>query len=97
MSDLKVGLADHKLNLNQVKVDVSEQAQNMNQNHDFKREEARDFLGQFRQFNEGFRQGTNDMSGARAYRKAAQPATPDIDPIQSKKSSSKAGGLHLVA
>ncbi|MES2767790.1 MAG: flagellar hook-length control protein FliK [Bdellovibrionota bacterium] len=98
MSDLKVGLADHKLNLNQMKVDVSEQAsQNMNQNHDFKREEARDFLGQFRQFNEGFRQGASDTSGARAYKKAAQP-TPDINPVESRRSeSNKSGGLYLVA
>lgn len=102
MSELKVGLADHKLNLNQVKVDVSEQAsQNMNQSHDFKREEARDFLGQFRQFNESFRRGANDLSGARAYRKEAQPATPDINPIETKRSnssnSSNSKGLYLVA
>jgi len=99
MSDLKIGLADHKLQLNQMKVDVSEQAsQNMNQNHDFKREEARDFLGQFRQFNESFRQGASDLSGARAYRKAAQPASPDINPVETKRSgSSNSNGLYLVA
>lgn len=99
MNDLKVGLADHKLNLNQLKVEVADQAsQNLNQGQDFKREEARDFLGQFRQFNESFRQGANDLSGARAYRKAAQPATPDIQPIESRKSdSTKSGGLYLVA
>jgi flagellar hook-length control protein FliK len=98
MNDLKLSLADHKLNLNHVKVDVSEQAQNMNQNHDFKREEARDFLGQFRQFNESFRQNSNDMSAARAYKKSNAPATPDIQPIESKKrSDSSDGRLHLVA
>lgn len=100
MSDLKVGLADHKLSLNHLKVDVADQAsQNMNQNHDFKREEARDFLGQFRQFNEGFRQSGMDQAGARAYKKASpQASSPDINPIESKKSSRTSdGGLYLVA
>jgi flagellar hook-length control protein FliK len=98
MSDLKLSLADHKLNLSHVKVDVSEHAQNMNQNHDFKREEARDFLGQFRQFNESFRQNANDISAARAYAKKNPPPTPDIQPIESKKrSESSDGRLHLVA
>lgn len=98
MSDLKLSLAEHKLNLNSVKVDVSEQASNnMNPNHDSKRDEARDFLGQFRQFNESFRNGS-DMTAARAYRKPPPQPTPDAQPIQSKnKTSSADGRLHLVA
>lgn len=97
MHDLKLGLAEHKLSLDHTKVDVSEQtSQNMNQSHDFKREEARDFLGQFRQFNESFRQGSNDLSGAKAYKKASP--TPDIQPLESRRSdSTKSGGLYLVA
>lgn len=97
MHDLKLGLAEHKLSLDHTKVDVSEQtSQNMNQGHDFKREEARDFLGQFRQFNESFRQGANDLSGAKAYKKASP--TPDIQPLESRRSdSTKSGGLYLVA
>ncbi len=98
MNDLKLGLAEHKLSLNTLKVDVAEQAsQNMNQNFDFKREEARDFLGQFRQFNESFRQGAHENSGIKAYRKSTQ-TTPDIQPIEAKKAeAAKAGGLYLVA
>lgn len=98
MDDLKVSLAEHKLSLNNLKVDVAEQAsQNMSQNFDFKREEARDFLGQFRQFNESFRQGAHETSGMRAYKKAAQ-TTPDIQPIEAKKAeAAKSGGLYLVA
>jgi hypothetical protein len=69
----------------------------MSQNFDFKREEARDFLGQFRQFNESFRQGAHETSGMRAYKKAAQ-TTPDIQPIEAKKAeAAKSGGLYLVA
>lgn len=99
MNDLKLGLAEHKLNLNHSKVDVSEQSsQNMTQSQDFKREEARDFLGQFRQFNESFRQGANDLSGVKAYRKSTQSPTPDIQPLESRRSDpTKSGGLYLVA
>lgn len=99
MNDLKIGLADHKLTLNHSKVDVADQtSQNLNQSHDFKREEARDFLGQFRQFNESFRQGGYDSNAIKAYRKTSQPAAPDIQPIESKKAeAAKAGGLYLVA
>jgi flagellar hook-length control protein FliK len=95
MNDLKLSLADHKLNLNHVKVDVSEQSSN-NMQQNFKREEARDFLGQFRQFNESFR-GSNDIAASRAYGKKDPTDTPDIQPIQSKAKKSSDGRLHLVA
>ncbi len=98
MDDLRIGLADQKLQLATSKVDLAEQAsQHLDQGRDFAREQARDFLGQFRQFNESMRQGAHDMAAIRSYRRASDPA-PDIRPIETNKlDPTKSSGLYLVA
>lgn len=97
IADLKQGLTDQKLNLETIKVDVSEKMQDQfaNQNSEFKREDAREFLSQFRQNNDGFRQSFFANPGARAYEAKTQASAPDIQPME--KRTNPSGRLHLVA
>src|SRR5690606_27235591 len=56
LNELKLALGEHKLNLNDIKVDVSQKMSQEMLQQDARREDAREFLSQFRQFNEGFKQ-----------------------------------------
>jgi flagellar hook-length control protein FliK len=97
ISDLKVTLADHKLNLETIKVDVADKMQDQfNQNSDFRREDAREFLSQFRQNNDGFRQSMFSSPGNRSYQKTTQSNTPDIKPLDNTNRNNN-GRIHLVA
>ncbi len=98
VADLKVNLAEHKLNLDTIKVDVAEKMQDQfnNQNSDFRREDAREFLSQFRQNNDGFRQSMFSSPGNRSYQKTSQSQTPDIKPLENTGRNNN-GRIHLVA
>jgi flagellar hook-length control protein FliK len=97
IADLKQGLTDQKLNLETIKVDVADKMQDQfaNQNSEFRREEAREFLGQFRQNNDAFRQSFFANPGVRAYGNKKQAIAPDIQPME--KRTIPSGRLYLVA
>jgi len=108
LEDLKTSLAQHKLHVDAVKIEVGtemakqrfEQAQ-QDASRDQARQMAQDFMGQFRQDREGFRQGFSDMSGSRGYQQPKRNSLPEIEPTASGSvSNSKTNGerrLNLVA
>jgi flagellar hook-length control protein FliK len=110
MSDLKNSLSTHKLTVDSVKVDVGNQtssdsnqqqkAQDFSQNQG--REQARQFMSQFRDENLSGRQQFLDLPGVRAYQKTdgPEPLAPqplDRARMQRYTGMSKGNGLNLVA
>jgi len=98
MDDLKASLVHHKLNLETVKVDAGSQAGTgsdagfLNQD----RESAREFLGQFREFNQSRRDSMNDFFDVSGYgNPRSRRMTPENTPTTSSKVSTKR--LDLVA
>jgi hypothetical protein len=79
-----------------------EQAQ-QDANREQTRQMAQDFMGQFRQDREGFRQGFGDMSGFKNYQQPRKNPLPEIEPVvaasgsASKDKSSGDRRLNLVA
>lgn len=80
IADLKSSLASHKLSVDSVKVDVGQgdlgqsQQRNMEFNQDQARQQARQFLSQFRDEMAGRRDPFVEMAGIKAYgRKRAEP------------------------
>lgn len=108
LEDLKTSLAQHKLHVDAVKIEVGtemakqrfEQAQ-QDASRDQARQMAQDFMGQFRQDREGFRQSFSDMAGSRGYQQPKRNSLPEIEPTGTASvSNSKNNGerrLNLVA
>jgi flagellar hook-length control protein FliK len=108
LDDLKTSLAQHKLHVDAVKIEVGgdmakqrfEQAQ-QDANREQTRQMAQDFMSQFRNDREGFRQGFGDTSGFRNYQQPRKNPLPEIEPIvASSVSKEKTSGdrrLNLVA
>lgn len=109
LDDLKTSLAQHKLHVDAVKIEVGgemakqrfEQAQ-QDANREQTRQMAQDFMSQFRQDREGFRQGFGDLSGFRNYDQGRKNPLPDMEPVvaSSKSAKEKSSGsrrLDLVA
>jgi flagellar hook-length control protein FliK len=101
LNDLKLNLAEHKLSLHNINVDVSSDSLNNslnNMNRDMQREQARDFLGQFREYNQAMRDQFAGPGSVKAYMKPSSPKANDVGPIQTAQSRRKDGNrLHLVA
>ena len=110
LSDLKLGLAGHKLSLESVKVDTSMQssADQLNQQQknpdarpDQGRDQARQFFQQFRDDNLSRREPFFEMPGSRAYRSPSR-ATDPIGPASSeakvqRKVEGRGERMNLVA
>lgn len=112
LEELKTSLAQHKLHVDAVKIEVGtemakqrfEQAQ-QDSSREQARQMAQDFMGQFRQDREGFRQSFADMAGSRGYQQPKRNRLPEIDPVDvaavsNSKTNSKNTGerrLNLVA
>lgn len=108
LDDLKTSLAQHKLHVDALKIEVGgemakqrfEQAQ-QDSSREQARQMAQDFMGQFRQDREGFRSGFFDQSGFKNYQQPKRNATPDLEPVVtssvSNKSNSGERRLNLVA
>jgi flagellar hook-length control protein FliK len=115
LSDLKASMNTHKLAMDQVKVDVNnglasenrdqQQQQRQPQGQpDQGREQARQFLGQFREDNLSQRNGFYETTGVKAYgsnRRTVDPLKPQ-ETVQSAgvrryQGSVKGSGLDLVA
>ena len=108
LDDLKTSLAQHKLHVDAVKIEVGGEMakQRFEQSQqDASREQARqmaqDFMGQFRQDREGFRQGFSDSSAFKNYQNSRRNPLPEIEPVvASSVSAQKTSGerrLNLVA
>ncbi len=108
LDDLKTSLAQHKLHIDAVKIEVGgemakqrfEQAQ-QDANREQTRQMAQDFMSQFRNDREGFRQGFGDLSGFRNYQQPRKNPLPEVEPVVaasvSTKKSSGDRRLNLVA
>ncbi|MBX2994345.1 MAG: flagellar hook-length control protein FliK [Bdellovibrionaceae bacterium] len=109
LSDLKLGLAGHKLSLESVKVDTSMQssADQLNQQQknpdarpDQGRDQARQFFQQFRDDNLSRREPFFEMPGSRAYRtpsRAADPIGPAGEAKVQRKVEGRGERMNLVA
>lgn len=112
LGDLKSGLAAQRLNLDQVRVDVGNQASSNHDNrhsqqqnqpsYDQAREQARQFFGQFREDNSGKREGVWESPGIRSYGRARRINPLDPAPVEEKRIAREVGanrgkGLDLVA
>lgn len=101
LNDLRSNLESHRLNLDNFKVDVSgktsqEHDSLMNQQQEFARNNAREFLGQFRQQNQNFRQGFFEMGGV-GYRSPDRSKDIRSDTINPGRQNASARRLDLVA
>jgi flagellar hook-length control protein FliK len=108
LDDLKTSLAQHKLHVDALKIEVGgdlakqrfEQAQ-QDTNRDQARQMAQDFMGQFREDRQGFRQGFFDQSGFKNYQQPNRNPLPTVEPVvTSSGSQEKSTGerrLNLVA
>lgn len=112
LGDLKNSLSAHKLSVDHVKVDVGNQLSSQNDNsnnssqfkHDQNREQARQFMGQFREENFNRRDGFFEMPGIKAYTdrtKGPEPLQPSSEArsiaMNRYKGAGKGSGLDLVA
>jgi flagellar hook-length control protein FliK len=114
LSDLKTSMNIHKLAVDHVKVDVNsnlagdnlEQQRQQHQQHqpDLGREQARQFLGQFREENLSHRDGFYETTGIKAYgssQRSVDPLKPQDEAksaaIRRYQGSGKGSGLDLVA
>lgn len=101
LNDLKSHLAQHKMSVDVFKVDVSDKFNDtLNQQNDLNREEARNFLGQYREQMEQFRNPFhNDNPGLRIYRNygGKAPETRPLEPMAVAPRKNNNGRLHLVA
>jgi flagellar hook-length control protein FliK len=107
LDDLKTTLAASKLHVDALKIEVGTEMakQRFEQSQqDASREQARqtaqDFMGQFRQDREAFRQGFTDGSGLRSYGAPRRPAPPEMEGVTASGSNGKASSsrrLDLVA
>lgn len=98
LSDLRDNLIGQKLNVDSVKVDVAQKFQPDldSQLAQQQREMAREFLGQFRQQNQAFRQGFADTTGMKSYGKRGKTMTPaDVPAAARARDNSRR--LDLVA
>jgi flagellar hook-length control protein FliK len=108
LDDLKTSLAQHKLHVDALKIEVGgelakqrfEQAQ-QDTNREQARQMAQDFMGQFREDRQGFRQGFFDQSGFRNYRQPSGNPLPAVETVvassESQKKSTGERRLNLVA
>ena len=101
LGDLKATLASHKLNVDQIKVDISHQtAKDFQQQHEqASRHQAQQFMEEFRQDNQQWRQSFYDVPGAKAYKSQTRDEADNsyMTPQSSKKSSNASRRLDLVA
>lgn len=107
LDDLKTSLAANKLHVDALKIEVGTEMakQRFEQSQqDASREQARqfaqDFMGQFRQDREAFRQGFSDGSGLRSYGAPRRPAPPEMEGVTASGANGKSSSsrrLDLVA
>ncbi len=100
LGDLRNHLSNHKLTMDQVKVDVSNsfssdagQSQ-MSGHQDFAREQARQFFNQFREENLAQKQGIFEAPGFKAYTPRKKEVLQPIAPAKAERANSR---LDLVA
>ncbi len=101
LGDLKATLASHKLNVDQIKVDLSQQtAKDFQQQHEqASRHQAQQFMEEFRQDNQQWRQSFYDVPGAKVYKSQTRDDADNsyMTPQSSRKSGSSSRRLDLVA
>ncbi len=104
IGDLKQSLSGHKLVMDHMKVDVNNQSQDSmnNGNFDQNREQARQFLGQFREDNLNSRDQFFDQRKSTSFSSngKTEALTPSSDTARAKSrylSQGKGAGLDLVA
>jgi len=113
LDDLKSSLASHRLHVDALKVEVNtdlakqrfEQA-GQDANREQTRQMAQDFMGQFREDREAFRQGFTDGFGFKSYQQPRRHPLPEAEPVAaanvaSARRPTQSGGadrrLNLVA
>jgi len=99
LGDLKSNLELHKLSLDKFKVNTADRAETQpDLNRDTGRENAREFLGSFKDFNQSFREGFFGIPQRegidRVGDEAAQKKPEDIRPANRPRNQN---GIHLVA
>ena len=98
--DLKASLTGHRLQVDNFKVDVS---QNMDrdlsqQNSDLNREQARNFLGQFRDERESFRSGMFDTGRMKGYgNNSVASQVPPSDTGTAEPAKKNSSRLNVIA
>ncbi len=108
IADLKLGLGQHKLSVESIKVDVGNQTSTDQQNHQQKnpdlsqdqgRNQARQFMQQFRDDNIGRRDPFFETPGAKAYGRTNQGPQPlqPAEEVQSRVARGTGGKMNLVA
>lgn len=98
LADLKSNLASHKIEVGQVKVDVSRDIMQdlANQQQDAERRQAQNFMNQFRDQNQFVREGMLNPAGFKTYPGQRDPGTPDKT-ATARRNSASARRLDLVA
>ncbi|MBX9769558.1 MAG: flagellar hook-length control protein FliK, partial [Bdellovibrionales bacterium] len=99
--DLKKSLEAQLIQVDGMKIDVRDSSQTQNERHpqqnNFDREMARDFLGQFRDQNQAFRQSMFELPNVKAYRGTGKQAE-EIRPTPAARTRSEGNKrLNLVA
>lgn len=101
LGDLKATLASHKLNVDHIKVDLAQNtAKDFQQQHENAgRHQAQQFMEEFRQDNQQWRQSFYDVPGAKAYKSQTRDEADNsyLTPQSSRKSGSSSRRLDLVA
>lgn len=98
IGDLKLNLTAQKLQVDNIKVDVSQNAEknlSQDQQGDLNREQARQFLGQFRDEREAMRSGVFDLPRLRSY-KPSPDTKVDID-TSDKPAAKNSTRLNVIA
>lgn len=97
LGDLKATLSSHKLNVENVKVDMADQiSKQFDHAHDeAQRQSAQHFMESFREQNGSWRQGFFDIPGVRAPRSQGGEDGLSLEPLSNKKRSDRR--LDLVA
>jgi len=98
LSELKSGLVQHKLTLDNVQVDTSNKTNpGFDQMLGQGRDSAREFLEQFRQFNQNRREAGFDFGGVSSYASHNKRLRPEDVKYASAKSKANSRRLDLVA
>lgn len=92
INDLRASLSGQKLEISDLKVDMSkspEREANNDNNRDFNREQARQFLGQFRDEREAMRNGMFELPSMRQYKQSKAKELQPVDSAGEAKPAAK--------
>jgi flagellar hook-length control protein FliK len=100
ITDLRSSLSGHKLEVSDLKVDMAkapEKDSNQTNNSDFNRDQARQFLGQFRDERDAMRNGMFELPNMRQYKPSkAKDIQPTTNSSEEKPATKGSNRLNVV-